>query len=141
MRSRPASASPVSTGGRVVVGVESWPYRCPPAPFEAAMMMRYLAEQRGVSERTEISVFHTWQKPMETFGPLMVDGFGRFLEQREVDFEGAFQLAGHDASQPRPPRQGRARAAIRPRSGRARPPGAGGDSPTRRWSPTAATWT
>jgi sulfide:quinone oxidoreductase len=85
-------------GGHVVVGVESWPYRCPPAPFEAAMMLRYLAEQRGVSERTDISVFHTWEKPMETFGPLMVDGFGRFLEQREVDFEGSFQLDSHDAS-------------------------------------------
>jgi sulfide:quinone oxidoreductase len=84
-------------GGRVVVGVESWPYRCPPAPFETAMMLRYLAEQRGVSERTEISVFHTWEKPMQTFGPLMVDGFGRLLDQREVDFQGSFQLARHDA--------------------------------------------
>jgi sulfide:quinone oxidoreductase len=85
-------------GGHVLVGVESWPYRCPPAPFEAAMMLRYLAEQRGVSERTDIIVFHPWQRPMETFGPLMVDGFGRFLEQREVDFEGGFQLDSHDAS-------------------------------------------
>jgi sulfide:quinone oxidoreductase len=85
-------------GGRIVVGVESWPYRCPPAPFEAAMMMRYLAEQRGVSEKTDISVFHTWQKPMETFGPLMVDGFSRFLDQRQVRFEGGFELDGHDRS-------------------------------------------
>jgi sulfide:quinone oxidoreductase len=85
-------------GGHVVVGVEQWPYRCPPAPFEVAMMLRYLAEQRGVSERTDISVFHTWQKPMETFGPLMADGFGRFLEQREVEFEGGFHLARHDAA-------------------------------------------
>jgi sulfide:quinone oxidoreductase len=84
-------------GGRVVVGVAAWPYRCPPAPFEAAMMLRYLAEQRGVSEKTTVSVFHTWAKPMETFGPLMVDGFGRLLEQREVRFEGGFQLARHDA--------------------------------------------
>jgi sulfide:quinone oxidoreductase len=84
-------------GGRVVVGVESWPYRCPPAPFEAAMMLRYLAEQRDVSGRTEISVFHTWQRPMETFGPLMVDGFGRFLDHREVSFEGGFELERHDA--------------------------------------------
>jgi sulfide:quinone oxidoreductase len=84
-------------GGRVVIGVESWPYRCPPAPFEAAMMLRYLAEQRGVSERTEISLFHTWEHPMETFGPLMVDGFGRFLDQRRVAFEGAFALDAHDA--------------------------------------------
>jgi sulfide:quinone oxidoreductase len=85
-------------GGHVVVGVEQWPYRCPPAPFEVAMMLRYLAEQRGVSDRTDISVFHTWQKPMETFGPLMADGFGRFLDQRGVDFEGGFELARHDAS-------------------------------------------
>jgi sulfide:quinone oxidoreductase len=85
-------------GGRVAVGVEAWPYRCPPAPFEAAMMMRYLAEQRGVSKRTEISVFHTWQDPMETFGPLMVDGFSRFLSQRQVSFEGGFELASHDSS-------------------------------------------
>ncbi|HSI80987.1 MAG TPA: FAD/NAD(P)-binding oxidoreductase [Solirubrobacterales bacterium] len=83
-------------GGRVVVGVESWPYRCPPAPFEAAMMLRYLAEQRGVSERTEITVFHPWQQPMETFGPLMVDGFSRFLDQRQVRFDGGFELAAHD---------------------------------------------
>jgi sulfide:quinone oxidoreductase len=87
-----------SNGGRVAVGVEGWPYRCPPAPFEAAMMMRYLAEQRGVSKRTEISVFHTWDEPMETFGPLMVDGFGRLLEKRGVKWEGAFQLASHDPS-------------------------------------------
>ncbi len=85
-------------GGRVVVGVESWPYRCPPAPFEVAMMLRYLAEQRGVSERTEISVFHTWERPMETFGPLMVEGFGRLLDQRQVSFEGGFQLERHDAA-------------------------------------------
>jgi sulfide:quinone oxidoreductase len=85
-------------GGSVVVGVESWPSRCPPAPFEAAMMLRYLAEQRGVSERTEVSVFHTWERPMETFGPLMVDGFGRLLDQRRVRFEGGFQLQGNDAA-------------------------------------------
>ncbi len=84
-------------GGRVVVGVESWPYRCPPAPFEAAMMLRYLAEQRGVSDKTQVSVFHTWQQPMEVFGPLMVDGFGRFLDQHAVRFEGGFQLSDHDA--------------------------------------------
>jgi sulfide:quinone oxidoreductase len=62
------------------------------------MMMRYLAEQRGISEKTEITVFHTWQKPMETFGPLMVDGFGRLLDQRQVRFEGGFELDGNDAS-------------------------------------------
>ncbi len=83
-------------GGRVVVGPLSWPYRCPPAPFEVAFMLKYLAEQRGVAERTRITVFHPWAQPMETFGPQMVEGFRKFLDDFGVGFEGAFDLARHD---------------------------------------------
>lgn len=83
-------------GGKVVVGPVSWPYRCPPAPFEVAFMLRYLADQRHISERTEITVFHPWQRPMEVFGPLMVDGFTTFLKQFQVRFEGGFEFAGLD---------------------------------------------
>lgn len=83
-------------GGRVVVGPVTWPYRCPPAPFEVAFMLRYLADQRHISSRTEITVFHPWQRPMETFGPLMVDGFSRFMRDFRVGFEGGFALAEHD---------------------------------------------
>jgi len=83
-------------GGHVVVGPVEWPYRCPPAPFEVAFMLRYLADQRHVSDRTRITVFHPWQQPMETFGPLMVEGFRAFLRQFQVDFEGGFQLGAHD---------------------------------------------
>ncbi len=85
-------------GGRIVVGPVAWPYRCPPAPFEVAFMLRYLADQRHVSDRTEITVFHPWQRPMETFGPLMVDGFSRFMRDFGVRFEGGFALAAHDAA-------------------------------------------
>ena len=83
-------------GGRVVVGASSWPYRCPPAPFEVAFMLRYLSEQRSVSDRTEITVFHPWEKPMESFGPDMIEGFGGFLRDYRVGFEGSFELADHD---------------------------------------------
>jgi sulfide:quinone oxidoreductase len=84
-------------GGRVLVGPVSWPYRCPPAPFEVAFMLRYLAEQRGFADRTEVTVFHPWTEPMETFGPLMVRGFRQFLDQFDVGFAGGFELADHDA--------------------------------------------
>ncbi|MCL6551609.1 MAG: NAD(P)/FAD-dependent oxidoreductase [Firmicutes bacterium] len=83
-------------GGRVVVGPVAWPYRCPPAPFEVAFMLRYLADQRHLSDRTTITVFHPWQRPMETFGPLMVEGFTQFMRQFRVEFEGGFVLAGVD---------------------------------------------
>jgi len=85
------------SGGRVLVGPTSLPYRCPPAPFEVAFMLAYLAEQRGLADRTEVTVFHPWSEPMETFGPLMIRGFRRFLERYGVRFEGGFELDRHDA--------------------------------------------
>ncbi len=84
------------SGGKVVVGPAEWPYRCPPAPFEVAFMLRYLADQRHLSDRTDITVFHPWERPMEVFGPLMVDGFSQFLDQFRVRFEGSFRLTAHD---------------------------------------------
>lgn len=84
-------------GGRVVVGAMEWPYRCPPAPFEVAFMMRYLADQRHVADRTRVTVFHPWEHPMETFGPQMVSGFRRFMADFDVGFEGSFQVEDHDA--------------------------------------------
>ncbi len=84
-------------GGRVLVGPVAYPYRCPPAPFEVAFMLRYLADQRHVSRKTEVTVFHPWTKPMQTFGPVMVDGFSMFLDQYRVGFEGGFELESHEA--------------------------------------------
>ncbi len=88
-------------GGRIVVGPMSWPYRCPPAPFEVAFMLRYLSEQRGIADKTPITVFHPWKQPMEVFGPLMVAGFQRFLKQFDVTFKGDFTLASHDRERKR----------------------------------------
>ena len=84
------------SGGRVLVGPMEWPYRCPPAPFEVAFMLRYLAEQRHLPGDTRVTVFHPWQQPMETFGPQMVEGFRQFLDQYQVGFEGGFTVEQHD---------------------------------------------
>jgi sulfide:quinone oxidoreductase len=43
-------------GGRVVVGVTSAPFKCPPAPSETALMMHDFLTRRGLRERSEISL-------------------------------------------------------------------------------------
>jgi sulfide:quinone oxidoreductase len=83
-------------GGKVLVGPLEWPYRCPPAPFEVAFLLKYLADQRHLVDRTQITVFHPWEKPMEAFGPQMIEGFSRFLRDFGVGFEGKFTLDHHD---------------------------------------------
>ena len=39
------------SGGKVFVGPAEPVYRCSPAPFELAFMIRYISEQRGFSEK------------------------------------------------------------------------------------------
>ncbi len=80
-------------GGRIVVSTPPSPYRCPPAPFELAMMMRYLSDLRGIIEKTEIDVIHsTWKQPMESFGPFMQKMFRGFLEQYNVNYIGGWKI-------------------------------------------------
>ena len=43
-------------GGRVVIGVTSTPYKCPPAPSEAALLMDEFLAERGVRARSEITL-------------------------------------------------------------------------------------
>ena len=42
------------TGGRIVTGVASVPYRCPPAPLEFTFMLEAALRERGLREQTEI---------------------------------------------------------------------------------------
>jgi sulfide:quinone oxidoreductase len=43
-------------GGRVVVGVVSTPFKCPPAPSETALLMHDYLTRRGLRERSEVSL-------------------------------------------------------------------------------------
>ena len=43
-------------GGRVVVGVTSTPFKCPPAPSETALLMHDFLTERGLRERSEIAL-------------------------------------------------------------------------------------
>ncbi|HEY4401321.1 MAG TPA: FAD/NAD(P)-binding oxidoreductase [Acidimicrobiia bacterium] len=43
-------------GGRVVIGVTSLPFKCPPAPSEAALLLHDFLTERGRRDRSEIAL-------------------------------------------------------------------------------------
>lgn len=43
-------------GGKVIIGVTSTPFKCPPAPSETAMLLHDFLVERGLRERSEISL-------------------------------------------------------------------------------------
>jgi len=51
-------------GGRVVVGVTSTPFKCPPAPSETALLMHDLLVERGCRERSSISLVMPMNAPI-----------------------------------------------------------------------------
>ncbi|MBI2964742.1 MAG: NAD(P)/FAD-dependent oxidoreductase [Chloroflexi bacterium] len=55
--------------GRVVIAVSSLPYKCPPAPFEAAMILRWAFKRAGVSSKIEMDLYTPEPAPIPVAGP------------------------------------------------------------------------
>jgi len=59
------------SGGRIVVTVASVPYKCPPAPAEAACQLDYYFTKRGIREKVDIHFLSPLSRvfPLETVNP------------------------------------------------------------------------
>jgi sulfide:quinone oxidoreductase len=55
--------------GRVIIAVPSLPYKCPPAPFETAMVLDWAFTRRGVRRDVELHVFTPEPMPLAVAGP------------------------------------------------------------------------
>jgi sulfide:quinone oxidoreductase len=51
------------SSGRILVGVPTGPYRCPPAPYEAQFLLHDYFSRRGLRNRVEIEFFTRDPKP------------------------------------------------------------------------------
>ena len=70
--------------GRIAIAVSSLPYKCPPAPYEAAMILDWAFRQRGVRDGIEIHLFTPEQTPLAVAGPDATTRLTRDMERRGV---------------------------------------------------------
>ena len=63
-------------GGALVIGVLGQPFKCPPAPCEAAMLLDDWLSAQGRREQTTITLIHPWGMPV----PPSPDGSRAILE-------------------------------------------------------------
>jgi sulfide:quinone oxidoreductase len=56
-------------GGRVVIAISRLPYKCPPAPFEASMLMEQLFKEKGIRNEVEMHIFSPEPMPLKIVGP------------------------------------------------------------------------
>jgi sulfide:quinone oxidoreductase len=78
------------TAGRVVVSILGTPFKCPPAPYEAALIVDGLLRQRGVRDAVDVTVTTPQPAALPVAGP----DASRFVADRLGD-HGIGLLSGH----------------------------------------------
>lgn len=68
-------------GGRVVIGVASAPFKCPPAPSETALLVHELLTDRGIREKSEIAVVMPLPTPVPPLPAASEAILGAFAER------------------------------------------------------------
>ncbi len=73
--------------GRIAIGVASVPYKCPPAPYETAMMMDWWFRERGIRADIEIEVATPEPGPMPVAGPEAMAVIRRALDRKGIELK------------------------------------------------------
>ena len=84
--------------GRVVVLTAGMPYKCPAAPYEAAMLLAHDLRRRRLQDRVEVAVYAWEPAPMGVTGPEVSAGVKQFLAERDIPYYPQHQVTQVDAT-------------------------------------------
>jgi sulfide:quinone oxidoreductase len=73
--------------GRVAIGVAAPPYKCPPAPFETAMLLHWYFRRQGIRPESEISVSIPEPAPLAVAGPAASQQLREDLDRRGIELK------------------------------------------------------
>ena len=79
-------------GGSIVIGIGGSPYRCPPAPFEAALMIDGFLRRRGLRPDSSITVAIPEPQPLGVAGPAATARMRGILEDANITLHTATTL-------------------------------------------------
>ncbi|MHA1554937.1 MAG: NAD(P)/FAD-dependent oxidoreductase, partial [Alphaproteobacteria bacterium] len=78
--------------GRVVVLTAAPAYKCPAAPYEAAMLIADHLRQNGLAERTSVDLYAAEPGPMGVAGPDVSAGVRGLVESRGITYHPEHQV-------------------------------------------------
>jgi len=84
-------------GGRVVVLTAAPQYKCPAAPYEAALLVESFLRERGLREKTGIDFYAAEPGPMMVAGPTVSAGVRAMIEDRSIGYHPEHQAKAVDA--------------------------------------------
>jgi sulfide:quinone oxidoreductase len=79
-------------GGKIAVLIPSLPFKCPAAPYEAAMLVDSFIRKRGLSSKTEISLYTPEPGPMSVAGKELSGAVRQMVETKGIKYFPEHQL-------------------------------------------------
>lgn len=84
------------TGGRLVVLTAAPAYKCPAAPYEAAMLLEHHCRKRKIRDKTQLDLFAAEPGPMGVAGPEVSKGVRQMVESKAIGYHPEHQIAEVD---------------------------------------------
>ncbi len=85
-------------GGQIVILIAGAPFRCPAAPYEAAMLVEAWTRDNGIREKVDIDLYTPESIPMAVAGPVIGQGLCDLMDQRQIAYHFGHQVTKIDAA-------------------------------------------
>jgi sulfide:quinone oxidoreductase len=85
-------------GGSIRLIISSTPFKCPPAPYEAAMLIDDYLRNKGLREKSDIQIFTPEPQPMPIAGPEVGNTVVSMLNEKGIGFHNNTKVSSIDGS-------------------------------------------
>jgi sulfide:quinone oxidoreductase len=86
------------TSGRIAVLTASPAYKCPAAPYEAAMLIECALRRRGIRDRVQVDLYAAESGPMLVTGPQLSAAVRGIVESKGIAYHPEHQVTKVDAA-------------------------------------------
>lgn len=86
------------TGGRIIVLTAAPAYKCPAAPYEAAMLIEAALRRRGMRDRVRLDLYAAEPGPMSVTGPKLSGQVRGAVESKGIGYHPEHQVTHVDAA-------------------------------------------
>lgn len=85
-------------GGQIAILIAGAPFRCPAAPYEAAMLVEAWTRDNGIRKEVDINLYTPEPIPMAVAGPVVGQGLCEMMDQRQIGYHFGQQVTKIDAA-------------------------------------------
>jgi len=75
--------------GKIVMAIMGMPYKCPPAPYEAALLIKSMLKDSGVDESVQIDFYSPASITLPAAGPQVSEELLQLLKSKGINFHGS----------------------------------------------------